>query len=180
MKKIIFSLVMGLLCLCQTNSYAQNNEFYFQYGVGSNLLWGDNIKGQYETVFEGDLEDIVAYSTGTIGAGYKGFVGNHLSIGVGGVYEKLFGEVNAYTAMGGIHIYYIHTNGFQLYSGASAGITLLTIETFVEDEYITVSGNKFAYQLTGLGFRLGNNVGLFAEAGFGGRGILNAGVSVKF
>jgi len=169
MKKIIFCL-MGLLCLCQTNSYGQSNEIYLQYGVGSNL-----------TV------NTIGNSSGLIGVGYKKYIEKHISMKIDGVYEHVFNvgsfkTFDGQTIVGGVNIYYVHTDGFQLYSGASAGITFFNAEVVIDrnSNSYSVSDNQFAYQLTALGFRLGNNIGFFAEAGSGSRGLLNAGISAKF
>lgn len=79
------------------------------------------------------------------------------------------------TVMPRVDLRYVNKESFSLYGSLAAGGSFLSVGRGNESE----QGVAFAYQITPLGIRFGNNIALFAEAGFGFRGLLNAGLSVR-
>lgn len=82
---------------------------------------------------------------------------------------------------------YFKRNLFELYGGASVGVDLVRQSESKLDEKGKSASEKnslsanFAYQVNPIAFRVGNDrIGGFMEAGFGHKGFLTAGVSLKF
>ncbi len=70
---------------------------------------------------------------------------------------------------------YVNKSALQLYGTLSAGAFVLKSKGSSTSD----SDMNIAFQFSPIGVRLGNNVALWAEGGFGFRGLLNAGLSVK-
>ncbi|SFW16897.1 hypothetical protein SAMN02927921_00303 [Sinomicrobium oceani] len=90
---------------------------------------------------------------------------------------KETGEVSAnnYTiAAEGNYLYLNHTK-FQLYSGIGAGVSFAK-EKYNPNEPSSGSDDDslshFNFHLNAIGLRYGNKLGVFAEAGFGYKGII--------
>lgn len=82
---------------------------------------------------------------------------------------------------------YFKRNLFELYGGASVGVDLVRQSESKLDEKGKSASEKnslsanLAYQVNPIAFRVGNDrIGGFLEAGFGHKGFLTAGVSLKF
>lgn len=82
---------------------------------------------------------------------------------------------------------YFKRNLFELYGGASVGVDLVRQSESKLDEKGKLASEKnslsanLAYQVNPIAFRVGNDrIGGFMEAGFGYKGFLTAGVSLKF
>lgn len=82
---------------------------------------------------------------------------------------------------------YFKRNLFELYGGASVGVDLVRQSESKLDEKGKSASEKnslsanLAYQVNPIAFRVGNDrIGGFMEAGFGYKGFLTAGVSLKF
>lgn len=82
---------------------------------------------------------------------------------------------------------YFKRNLFELYGGASVGVDLVRqSESKLDEKGKSVSEKNslsanLAYQVNPIAFRVGNDrIGGFMEAGFGHKGFLTAGVSLKF
>lgn len=82
---------------------------------------------------------------------------------------------------------YFKRNLFELYGGASVGVDLVRQSESKLDEKGKSDSKKndfsanLAYQVNPIAFRVGNDrIGGFMEAGFGHKGFLTAGVSLKF
>lgn len=82
---------------------------------------------------------------------------------------------------------YFKRNLFELYGGASVGVDLVRQSESKLDEKGKSASEKnslsanLAYQVNPIAFRVGNDrIGGFMEAGFGHKGFLTAGVSLKF
>ncbi len=81
------------------------------------------------------------------------------------------------------HYRYQNLNKIQLYSGIGIGYSIgtetLTPPTGSEKPSGSGNINRFAYQLSIIGVRMGNNIGGFIELGYGYKGIVNAGLSIQ-
>ena len=78
--------------------------------------------------------------------------------------------------------HYISKEKFQMYSGFGLAYTFESAK--YKGEVISSVGNGkdkyFNFQINALGFRYGKNFGVFAELGYGYKGILNLGLSYQF
>jgi hypothetical protein len=124
----------------------------YEYAIANGLMLGATF------VYESVTEDIF------IGENPSGEVShNHFTTGLEANYHYISGEL------------------FQMYSGVGVGYTTQSdkydgSESNVEDG----SDSYFNFQINALGFRYGSNFGIFAEVGFGYKGLLNAGLSYQF
>ncbi|MCF8236213.1 MAG: hypothetical protein K9G67_14550 [Bacteroidales bacterium] len=75
---------------------------------------------------------------------------------------------------------YLNASFFQMYSGVGAGITFNT-DKFISTDNSENSDTQthFNFQINFLGLRVGNAFGAYAELGYGYKGIVNAGISVR-
>jgi hypothetical protein len=75
---------------------------------------------------------------------------------------------------------YCSGRNFQLYGGAGAGLThWREHDRDYDNTQYTEGGNDFAWQLTPIAFRVGGDLGVFAELGYGYKGVFNAGISYR-
>ena len=77
--------------------------------------------------------------------------------------------------------YYISSEMFQMYSGI--GVAYTTQSDKYDGDQSGIEDGKssyFNFQLNAVGFRYGSAFGVFAELGFGYKGIINAGISYQF
>jgi hypothetical protein len=89
-----------------------------------------------------------------------------------------------WTGMAVMQWNYWHFLGFHLYGGLAAGVygvtTVLKSNTSNQSPSGQTTGSGFAYQITPVGLSLGpNKFSVFAEAGYGYLGIIDAGVRFK-
>ncbi len=92
-------------------------------------------------------------------------------------------ETNLYTVALESDYRYISKPSFRLYSGLGLGYTFGKNNYDGNNSSISLnrkSQNYFNFQATALGFRFGEQLGIFAELGFGYKGVLNAGLSYQF
>jgi|SaaInlStandDraft_4_1057021.scaffolds.fasta_scaffold02399_8 hypothetical protein len=93
------------------------------------------------------------------------------------------GTTNAYTFAIEINYNYVSKPSFRIYSGLGLGFTaydnnvVYTDNTTPNDD---ASINSFNFQLTGIGIRVGKKLAFFAEAGYGYKGIVSAGLNLQF
>lgn len=66
---------------------------------------------------------------------------------------------------------------FQLYSALAAGPSFVFAKNDQDD---TKNNIEFAFQVSPIGIRAGNNIAFFLEGGFGYQGLISGGLSVKF
>ena len=89
---------------------------------------------------------------------------------------------NHFTFAAEVDYRWIMKQGFQLYSGLGAGVTVERITHDVDsyDEPHRFTNLSFAPQVTLLGLRFGRRIGVFAEIGGGYKGLVNIGVNGQF
>ena len=188
--------------------YFPKNEIYIQYGTPtvlelSNMLSGDIRQGQY---VEGDY---VGGSqnhkfSGVVGVGYNFNVTRGLYLGayfgLGYADEELYlsgkggeafakpvtlGKMSVISYVGEISAGYTYWSEgmMEISSALYLGVAYLdeTMKLYTDDYYNPISYDKwkFSYHVTALKFRIGEAIGGFAELGFGYRGLVNIGLSIK-
>lgn len=185
--------VMAIATLVAVNVNAQKDEPKNEIGVFYSVASVSNILSEYGAAF--------SYSTGSQ-TGYWGPIGieyfRRLSpvVAVGAVaeyshckWDKNYGSDRSLsssyiTVMPSIKFNWLRNENWSLYSGASAGIMIATLDTSgvssidekIEDETIT----SFMFQATALGAEFGKDLRFFAEVGFGEKGVACAGLRYKF
>ena len=85
-----------------------------------------------------------------------------------------------YSLMVGAECHYLNKKWVSLYSGLSIGGFIWQERLDNKDGTSKSLDGFLAFQLTGIGVRVGKRFGGFLELGFGNSGIINGGLSVKF
>lgn len=128
-------------------------------------------------------------SPGTYFLGGSGYLSEHWSIGLLLFYGEY--EVNTSYSNGNVFSYtnryfggmartdfrWLSSALWQLYSGAGIGITAVQSQSF-DGDY--ADQTTFATEVTAIGVRYGDVLGIFAELGYGNLGILAVGINYKF
>lgn len=202
---VLTSLLFSNSLFAQRNrerdaDYFPRNEIYIQYGTPTVLELVTTLKAP--TQF-GSADTKNNIFTGVAGLGYNFFISNRFMIGIYGgasyakadiclmnddetISQRLYAKgVMSYVGQLSASWIFYNEGSIQLSSGVYLGMAYW-------DEDITVYDNKssinyphasdqfkFSYHLTACKFRWGDTFGVFAELGFGFRGLVNAGLSVQ-
>lgn len=75
---------------------------------------------------------------------------------------------------------YVRKPSFSIYSSLAAGITLRNADVLEEGSDIKTDDLGGAFHVSPIGIRYGNKLAVWAEAGFGFKGVLCGGVAVRF
>lgn len=192
MKKTI--IIIGLLIVLPATIFAQDkkHEMVLGYGVGTHYAIVEQMAGILGVVITlGEFNAELESGTGAILLGYRYSVGDKLTIGFDGSYTKLkdvlkfdgkeVGNLDKYfyTIAPYIAYNYVKKGNLSMYSGIGLGYA------FVKDAYTTDDGDEienigeFAFHLNAFGVRYGKNIGGYVEVGYGYKGIVNLGISLK-
>ncbi|KPQ13676.1 MAG: hypothetical protein HLUCCX10_12420 [Algoriphagus marincola HL-49] len=186
MKKLALGLFIILVTIFNSSAQESKVEVRAGYGILSAQAMGSVLSNSIVGGLSGyEKTDI---STGGVFMFSLLFnPSNRISFGLDFGYEKLDvlyespSQPNVtstdrfITVMPRIDLRYVNKEAYSLYGSLAAGGSFLSAGRGNESE----QGVAFAYQITPIGIRFGNNIALFAEAGFGFRGLLNAGLSVR-
>lgn len=193
MKKINFTILLA--CILATNLSAQEKKHNLSVGTGigttSEII--DALSDIITTGLSAGTYSSNKSYTGAYHLGYKYGVSERISAGATLLYEH--GTANAlvnkeqigrfknnyFTLAAEGEFRYIDKPAFKLYGILGAGATLFNQE-YKPDEGEADKDSKlhFNFQVSPIGIKLGNNIGIFAEAGFGYKGIVSAGVFTNF
>ncbi len=187
------------------SEYFPRNEVYIQYGTPSVMELSTMLSEEYKSVgFSGDSRN--HKFSGIPAIGYNFFISPRAAIGLDfgfgyasadlyltaseefPVNEPLFlyrTLINSYMAhISGTYIYW--TEGPMECSGSVyVGINYMDQSVVSVNDKFTfpVPGEndrvRFSYHITAVKFRYGETFGGFAELGFGYRGLVNVGLSIK-
>ena len=201
MKKMkTFKIVIGLLFFASINPLlAQEkgtSEIKAGYGYATSTQLVDDISEIFGTIFTlGNITYENEKSSGALYMGYNYAVGEKFLLGGFFAFEQITTDVKSgddligkntgkfYTIAIESKYCYVSTEKVQLYSGLGLGYSFgnLQFDSSSSSESSTDDkANIFNFQITGIGFRYGSSFGAFAEAGFGYKGIINAGISYQF
>jgi opacity protein-like surface antigen len=197
MKRKVSLWVVLCLLFASTKIYSQEKTHTFEVGIG---LWNTNeIINTFSNMIVSSLPDNIKMeddnSYGSIHLGYKYNLTNRFALGgfmaFDYVKSKGFFEGNEagifhkrhYTLAIEVEYAYIRFEIFTMYGLAGIGGTLYTLKYEDHNNSNQDDSNTNPYvtfQVIPIGLRFGKNVGGFLEFGFGYRGIVNAGMFVKF
>lgn len=193
MRKLIIASFL-LLVFGQRIS-AQESKHEVSAGVG--LFTTSEIIGAFSNVLAtgltGGLYSADESYTGAYHVSYKYRFTERLSLGGTALYEHAdaiaksdneeFGKYknNYYTLAAEASYRYINSGYLKLYGTLGAGATLYS-QKFVPNTGDSETDSKvhLNFQITPIGVKVGKSVGVFAEAGFGYKGILSAGLFANF
>ncbi len=193
MKKLITLLILsGIL---QIAGFAQNkrHEIVAGYGMASHQTFKEITVNLAVTILTvGNVNTVYQSGSGTFYLGYRYHISKHFSMGIDAAYQSILEEVrNSDERVGNLkrkyitttaltNISYINRPAFQLYSTISAGyIQGKAYYTPVEGEDESMTDGFFGFQVNPVGIRFGRTFGGFVELGYGYKGVLNFGLSVK-
>lgn len=74
---------------------------------------------------------------------------------------------------------YVKKTSFSIYSSLAAGVTLRSADLLSGVNQITENDLGGAFHISPIGIRYGKNIALWAEVGFGYRGVLSGGVAIR-
>lgn len=182
--------------------YFPRSEFYLQYGTPSVMELTTILSPDFhDEVTNGQTRN--HKFSGIAGVGYNFYVHPLASIGVDfgygyGSTDMYMSEVNEsghagapeYVCKAVVMGYSVHVSGSYTYwqrgpmecSGALyLGVTYMdeSVTDAVSDELVPNDHLNFSFHITAVKFRYGDMVGGFAELGFGYRGLVNVGLSIK-
>lgn len=185
--------VMAIATLVAVNVNAQKDEPKNEIGVFYSVASVSNILSEYGAAFSYSIGSQTGY-WGPIGIEYFRRLSPVVAVGAVAEYshckwDKNYGSDRSLsssyiTVMPSIKFNWLRNENWSLYSGASAGIMIATLDTSgvsskdekIEDETIT----SFMFQATALGAEFGKDLRFFAEVGFGEKGVACAGLRYKF
>lgn len=195
MKKVILSLVLlssSLLGIAQEKS-AKKGVIEFRAGVG--FLTAPNIieglsSGVAESVINPGFTSVDLSGSGALMVSVLFAPDNRISFGLDFIVDKTKAsyaysnnsvvrtETNYASIMPRLDFKYINKPNFKVYGSGAIGVSMRKAENKTNN----TTPNKAtggAFHITPVGIRAGNNIAFWAEAGFGFRGIVSGGLSIK-
>jgi opacity protein-like surface antigen len=189
----------AVLCLLfvSTNIFSQEKKHTLEVGIG---LWNTNeIINTFSDMIVSSLPSSIKMkddnSYGSIHLGYKYNLTDRFALGGLAAFDYarskgLFVENEVgifhkrhYTLAVETEYAYICSEKFTMYGLAGIGGTLYTLN-YVDHKNNSQNDSNtnpyMTFQVTPIGLRFGKNIGGFLEFGFGYRGIVNAGMFMKF
>ncbi|WP_417611789.1 hypothetical protein [Owenweeksia hongkongensis] len=171
---------MGFLRLEATAGIYTTKDIFTDIEYPTSGVWGKNATGTY---FLGI--SFFRYKKLEVGvsAGYqKAYISNPVysfdyNTGIN-IEDNL--DVTYLTFIPNVRLNWVSSedNKFEMYSSFGLGLTNVRedyeVQTFRDDSYLIP-----AFDITGFGIRLGNKFGGFMEVGFGTKGLMRAGLSLR-
>lgn len=190
---IVFAVLLTSISL-NAQDQNKNNEISASYGILSIPEFEELIVDVTSSLIGGADSAVINGSIGNIYLNYQHSLGEKFVLGFTfGYYKADYKSFKKSVQIGDQTNYYytfaieskykyIDHDKFQMYSGAGIGLTYnpVTFKSNDGSPETKDSFSNFTFQIIGAGVRYGKNFGIFAEAGFGYKGILNGGVSFKF
>ncbi len=189
MKKILFLFLISL------SLKAQLIEISGGFGYYTNEPFSSFIKN-FEVISVNSIKDTYKLDNftqnGILFANVR-ILGEKASFGVFAGLDKYQGEIlrndnqittkanfQALTVGGELTIDYLDVKFAKLYFLGGAGYTFNSTDFNNSDVIYTVEKqNQFNYQISPIGAKIGNRIGVFAELGWGYKGVINAGLFLK-
>ncbi len=178
MKKIILSLLIGLLAVPSFAQDLRNNEIAVSYGISGTDIAIYAVNRLSLKIADEKL--LNRKSSGILGIEYL----RRLSplVSVGGVVTYSYAQYSSdpedpsfdhyYNLMPAVKLHWYQQKWFSAYSKCAAGIGLCVDQDGSEA--------AFDWQVSLLGLEVGRAVRLFTEAGVGDQGFVLAGLRVRF
>lgn len=203
MKQLFFATIavmISLQVLAQENT-AYKHEFRAIYGETLTFTTANLLGIAITDALSGMKTDMKTY--GSYGIGYR-YEHNRLGIGADISYIGLRNDVklaagnptdfrlneNYFIVLPSADFTYFKSGIFKLYGGVGLGAMVgiknqksLTTDggDYLKNNKLDKNGAYLAYQINPLGVRIGSErIGAFVEAGYGVKGLVNVGLSLKF
>ncbi|MDD3700225.1 MAG: hypothetical protein PHC55_01195 [Bacteroidales bacterium] len=195
MKKLIVLIlaVLPFLSFAQSDSGFDSKgkiEIYAGYG----LLTAPDIITGFSDIFTsallpGMIEKVESRGFGAAFGGLDYYISNHFTAGLQysyASYEHTYDMQNQSVAKMNTKYHtllargkgiWLNTSLIQLYSVVAVGPSFTKADNDLGD---TKTNTAFAFHVSLIGIRVGNQIAFFTEGGFGYQGLISAGVSVRF
>jgi hypothetical protein len=194
MKKIFLTAFLLSIISIGASAQEKKHEVTAGFGLGTTTEFVDAladiiVSGLTNNAYSSDK----TYS-GVFHLGYKYGITNRFAAGGTFVYEDIKSDTyvekdkigkfrnNYYTFAAEAEYKYLRSGSFTLYGLLGAGATIYRQKYTANDNSKNESNSNvhFNFQVSPIGIKLGKNIGAFAEAGFGYKGILSVGFFAGF
>lgn len=194
--------VQGLQAQAYDDDYYTygKHEVFFQYGAPTFQELSNQIKHQIVTAKDGQKYEPTHFAyTGVFALGYNFYTSPFMSIGgylgastailqmskEGSTKSVFSSTVLSLTGLVTANWTYFHSGMWELSAQAAAGVCRWMDEQEMEDEHVKdISKDtarwRFAYHLSPLHVRWGGTFGVYADVGWGYKGVANVGLSIRF
>jgi len=172
------------------------SEFKAGYGIITSTQTIYDIVEIFEMAFTlGSITYTDEKSSGAIHLCYNYSVSDKFTVGAVVAYEQINSNVSSgndaigkmkskfYTVAIESAFHYMQKENMNLYSGIGLGYSFGNMNfesSSTQEDSFSDNANMPNFHITGIGIRFGKTFGGFAEAGFGYKGVINAGISLKF
>jgi len=171
-KKILSVIFLAATLLAAPAAMAQHGKSEITLGYGYLSAYQFANKTPFNT------------SSGTITLGYKYYLSNTVTLGMGIGYEHISNWASFTSFVPEVTFRYLDTKDsrirVRLYGAVGYGFTILN-DLEIGQGYADESGAKpWGFQLTPIGMRWGRKHAWFAELGTGYKGTFHGGVAIRF
>ncbi len=200
------ALILGLIIALSGSANAQQsdgfpkNELQASYGIGTlteiEVGLGETMASAFADIFSfspDSVQQVFTSAKGSINLQYARRLSKVIKLGVTASFNPVKSRVEFkqgyyshdswyfISLMPRIDFLYLNRGIFSMYSGLAVGATYYIDKNTTSDQgSSTLQGWLFAFQINALGFRVGKDIGGFAEFGFGDQGLINIGISGRF
>ena len=193
MKKIAI-VIMALMLAFPLSAQFEKHEISASYGVVTLDQVVDIFEDILISIFTlGNFEKDDYSYTGALFLTYRYSANYRWDIGVTAGLDRVEGNLIWADQLAGTfreshntialetHLRWVRKSFIELYSGIGVGYTFTNnYAELLTGEQESINSGHVTGQLNVLGIRLGKKIGLYTEFGFGYKGLLNFGASVKF
>ncbi|GGN07829.1 hypothetical protein GCM10010967_49330 [Dyadobacter beijingensis] len=192
MKFSLLKIAFMLALICMPAGVRAQDKGKSELSFGAGMMASENAASDAGTLWISAIfnqpKDVRIVSAAWSVA-YKYHVSERLAIGGTTVYNPvsdrwipdMFGsdrwKRRSLTTAGEATLYWVKSRDFQFYGTAGVGF-FVKRSSFYDTQFETDLGGTF--QVSPVGLRIGNKVGVFMELGFGYRGVFNGGLSWRF
>lgn len=182
--------LVGLTCImlmvCSKSFSQEKHNVFVGYGAPTHNSF---ISFLSYIITLGTLDDLNRDFSGAIFAGYRYNVTPKFEVGGVFTYENADGTFrdsdseqklkrSDYSLMADARFNYLSKEKFRLYSGASAGVGIININSN-SDAVKNSEEAEFAFHVDLIGFSYGRKVAPFLSLGYGYKGVINLGIQAK-
>lgn len=174
-RKIYLICLVVAMTVFSTTSFAQKgkSEFAVGYGYFTGYSIANNLQNNADLSASGGVGSFT----------YRYYLTRDITLGITGAYEDISAWGSFITGAPEVSITYMDTRRspvrIKFYGAASYGITVLTDKAVHHGDADQSGPKPWGAQLTPFGIRLGRQFAIFAEVGYGYKGLFNAGLSLR-
>ncbi|NCA75524.1 MAG: hypothetical protein EOM90_04250 [Alphaproteobacteria bacterium] len=192
----LLALLISFNLVYSQESPAGKNEIRIGYGVLTGPEMANSLISIWPAIgieiMKDTIKDYTCSFSGVPTLEYNRFLQPWVSVGGSLSFNPISTEITStkgfrftysyyvLSVMPKVNFYYLRKGIFSMYSGVEAGCALILWRDRQGQTTVTDGGMSFAFQVNGLGIRIGKEIGGFMEWGFGFRGVVNFGLSARF